>query len=151
MNSSSFPKRKLKTRMEALKDFCLKENVRTVLEFGTFFGSSTAYFLEAGCHVVTVDLARYDYIFDRHSVDVIVADDRNLPIRVDVKFDLVLIDSSHEYRHTLEEIDMALRHASEWLAFDDVSWVGVQRAIMSRKIQLEMIGEDLGVYKVTHS
>ena len=70
------------------------------------------------------------------NADLIIADDKFLPIGSHVKFDLVFIDTSHEKEHTKYEIDLAKQYASKWVIFDDYNFHAVKTAINEKGINV---------------
>jgi predicted O-methyltransferase YrrM len=149
------------SRLWALKPFCEKEGIKTVLEFGTDTGFGSTYaFLEAGCFVITVDLLE-NFQNDSSRKSLIpsmnpflprlvrfICDDITLPLSNDQKFDMVFIDTNHSYESTKLEIEFAKKHASRFIGFDDISLEGVAKAIKEFGLEIEVIGEELGVYRV---
>jgi predicted O-methyltransferase YrrM len=111
---------------------------KTIIELGTRGGVSTWAFLDGLPHdgaLWSVDIESC-VVPPRVSGDprwtFIRGDDtsprvqRELPAHAD----LVLIDTSHEYRHTLVELDFALTRSPRRIVCHDAEWSGVARAII---------------------
>ena len=113
------------------------KEAKTIIEFGVRGGVSTWAFLDGLPddgqlwsvdidHCVVPDRVRGDprWMF-------IVGDDREkgilglLPKRADIVF----IDTSHEYDHTVQELDYALSLQPKRILCHDADWDGVARAV----------------------
>jgi hypothetical protein len=148
-------------RMVSLRDFCLKEDVKTVLELGTDWGEgSTLAFLDAGCFVTTVDIdprkdIGHDYLGCSDRVVRFICDDLNLPLAKTQKFDLVFIDTIHLCDQTKAEIELAKEHAKRFIAFDDMAIEDVKRAVTEAGLNAEIISKEeipgggiIGVHRI---
>jgi len=94
----------------------LELKAKLVLELGVRSGISTRAFLlalkETNGKLISIDIKDYPgtrETIKRMNLDkywtFIVADDREYYKELDKKFDIIFIDTSHEYKHTLFEIE----------------------------------------------
>lgn len=105
-----------------MHDVCIEIDAKIVIELGVRTGLSTVAFLHAmdqtGGHVWSVDI-------DRHSApDEVALHDRWVFTHADdltvdpVPCDVLFIDTSHHYGHTLAELDRFARYARVVLLHD---------------------------------
>jgi len=119
-------------RMAGFLDFCIREELKTVLEIGRDTGcGSTYYLVKSGAEVWSVDITDYtcpetgiakilDWVPTYHKI---ISDDR-LPIpEIDGKmFDMIFLDTSHDYEHTKYELARYYPMATKWFLVDDYHW-----------------------------
>ncbi len=118
-------------RMAGFTDFCIRENIKTVLELGRDFGLGSTYFiLKSGAELWSVDIEDGQYqiwgapvIGDVPTFHHIVADDTKPIPEIDGKlFDMVFLDTSHAYEHTKYELSRYFPMAVKWFLVDDYHW-----------------------------
>ena len=109
---------------DILFNFIRQAKVRTVLELGVGPGYSTQKILQAlgGKGLWSVDISPCTGIRERISEDYpdwvfIQEDDRKL--KWTRKVDLIFIDTSHQYEHTLEELEKYSPYAQHWIFLHD--------------------------------
>lgn len=56
--------------------------------------------------------------------------DRETLAQLPLRADLVFIDTSHEYEHTVEELKVARKFKPRWILCHDAEWPGVAQALM---------------------
>ncbi len=118
-------------RMAGFTDFCIREGFKTVLELGRDVGWGSTYFiLKSGVELWSVDNSDENYLKNHAEVldsiptyHKILADD-TMPIpEIDGKiFDMVFLDTSHEYEHTKYELRRYFPQAAKWFLVDDYHW-----------------------------
>ncbi len=105
--------------------------IKTLLEIGTAYGTSLDGWVEAGCtDIVSLDIDTADYGLEGRFPTVKFfrgVDDRSMPSEVwdyisSKAWDLVVIDTSHEYLHTKQELKLLGRLNVRYAMFDDISW-----------------------------
>ena len=117
---------------------------KNILEFGTCRGESTLAFSLAGADVVTFDNLREDNWRDiytteagknasktaqerfkkhgvYHKIDMIIADDKKLPLIDGLHWDCVFIDTSHQFEHTVLELEYS-KNVTDNILLDDIGW-----------------------------
>jgi hypothetical protein len=115
-------------RMKFFTSFCIDNDIRTVLELGTDTGFGSTYFiLKSGTELWTVDVDPSQYlalILDSvKTYHRIIADDTKPIPEIDGKtFDMVFLDTSHEFEHTKFEIQKYYPMALKWFLVDDYHW-----------------------------
>ncbi|MEW6625121.1 MAG: glycosyltransferase [Bacillota bacterium] len=144
----------LKTDMSGhvyrLYDLVTKNNIRSVIDLGVRQGISTISFLcgvyKTGGLVIGVDIANCDgaieYIkyLNLHGLFFFVKDDsinflRRIRYAVDTKLikpGLIMIDTNHEYEHTIKELELSDRLKPKFIVLHDTnepSFPGVRRAL----------------------
>lgn len=104
--------------LPTLKKICLEREAQTIVELGTWYGNSTRAFLEV-CNVLNAQLISIDL----DCCDEVMPDDvkknphwsfyqgDDMEFNIDFPIDILFIDSSHTYPHTL----MELEKYSPWL------------------------------------
>lgn len=112
------------------------ERANTILELGVRTGVSTWALLD-GLHedgrLVSVDIVDVrGHMPNRILADrrwtFLIGDDRTLALPIDTA-DLVFIDTSHEYHHTVFELDLAARLRAEWILLHDYELDDVADAV----------------------
>jgi len=99
--------------LPTLRRICLEQEAQTIVELGTWYGNSTKAFLEV-CKVLGAKLISID--IDGAVKDVQPESVKNDPnwtfhgmddMKFDINFpiDVLFIDSSHTYPHTLQELE----------------------------------------------
>ena len=99
--------------LPTLRKICLEQEAQTIVELGTWYGNSTKAFLEV-CKVLGAKLISID--IDGAVKDVQPESVKNDPnwkfhgmddMKFDINFpiDVLFIDSSHTYPHTLQELE----------------------------------------------
>ena len=131
-------KRDMEPHVDTLAD--LAGEALVVVEFGVRTGVSTWAILEGlptGGRLVSVDIDRDDTsmvpkrVLEDERLNLLVGDDRNTDTqaRLPASADLVFIDTSHEYHHTVEELDLARRLDAKVIALHDYALTDVADAV----------------------
>ena len=127
--------RDMAPHIETLKEYA--SEVETIVELGTRNGVSTWAFLDGlseDGRMWSVDINDCD-VPSRVSNDprwtFIVGDDMNLEVQQQLPpaAGLVFIDTSHEYRHTVDELRFAATLSPMYILCHDAEWPGVDRAV----------------------
>jgi predicted O-methyltransferase YrrM len=97
--------------VEFLHDFVVERNAQTVVELGVRSGNTTAPFLAAvqktGGHLWSVDINVPAWpleFYGRDFATLIVGDDLAVADQLPDQIDVLFIDTSHHYQHTLDEL-----------------------------------------------
>lgn len=110
------------------------EGARVIVEWGVRSGVSTWALLNglpADGRLISVDITRQDWpdrITHDHRWTFIPGDDRAIGLPVQ-RADLVLIDTSHEYHHTLAELHRADALEPSWILLHDYELPDVEDAV----------------------
>lgn len=114
----------------------LASEATTIVELGVRTGVSTWALLDGlpeDGRLVSVDLMR-EGIPRRVTEDprwtLVTGDDRDATVQAQLpNAELVFIDTSHEYHHTLEELDLACRIGAKRIALHDWNLADVEDAV----------------------
>lgn len=98
--------------LPTLRKICFEKEAQTIVELGTWYGNSTKAFLEA-CKVLGAKLISIDLDCCRDVAAPEVRDDPNwefhqmddMEFNINFPIDVLFIDSSHTYPHTLLELE----------------------------------------------
>lgn len=120
-----------------LYDYVKKLNPEIILELGVRGGFSTEVFLRAGCKkLVSIDIKDYPETRERLSMfknwKFIIKDDIEFLKEMKFRPDIIFIDTSHEFKHTLQELKLATKKLAPGgliLCHDTLTWSGVKKAI----------------------
>jgi len=97
----------IKEHLPYLTSIVKEMKAKTILELGVYQGNSTRAFLksaeESGAIVVSIDWNETHHVSDSPNWIFIKANDGQLPIKG--KFDILFIDTSHNYLETLFELE----------------------------------------------
>ncbi len=137
---------KIRNRMSFLTKWCQQNNIKTALELGRESGwGSTYYILKAEVELWSVDISDVNYLAKQlDSVPTyhkLIADDTQ-PISDidDKKFDLVFLDTDHEYPHTKYELKRYLPMATKWFLVDDYYLDTHKKAFEESGLPFEYVG-----------
>lgn len=118
--------------LETLSRFASRASC--VVEFGVRSGVSTWALLDGlpkGSRLISVDVSATD-LPERITHDkrwtFVLGDDRSVDLPQGYA-DLVFIDTSHEYHHTLAELDIAASLRAEWILLHDYALPDVHDAV----------------------
>jgi hypothetical protein len=151
-------------RFRFLQKWLKDKNIQTALELGRDTGiDSTWFLLESGAEVWSVDIeeqdrrifsgateSSYNLLSSLPQYHRLVADDTKPIPEVDGKmFDLILLDTSHQYEHTKYELGRYLPMARKWFLADDCDQDQVRRAVLEMRQDWQLISvENLSVWGV---
>lgn len=120
-----------------LRNFCLSQNVQTVLELGAFQGASAAAFFGGGVtEVKSVDISGQHLSDDirselcRMGKWSLTLADSLIPLPFHGCYDLLFVDTVHNYAHVKKELELHSRVASRFIVVHDTNYPPVDRRVL---------------------
>ena len=106
-----------------------------ILELGSYHGASTRVFIEHSDRVTCVDIQQYPQMNDILPAleEFVISDSCDFLKSIEVgAYDLIYIDTTHEYQKTLEEVQLSWEKLlpGQFLSGHDYTHLGVHEALL---------------------